>query len=76
MGQRQVHVVAAEENVIADRDARQNKLAGLLGHGDQRQVGGTAADVADQHRVADLDLVAPAVLARVDPRIERRLRFL
>ena len=49
---------------------------GLFADGDQREVGGAAADVADQHDVADLDLLAPAVAAGVDPGVERGLRLL
>ena len=36
-----------------------DEVAGLLADGDQREVGGAAADVADQDDVADLDLLAP-----------------
>ena len=51
--QRQVHVVAAEQDVIADGDALEREVAVGLADGDQREVGGAAADVADQHDVAD-----------------------
>ena len=76
MGQGEVHVVAAQQNVIADGHARQHELARFLADGNQRQVGGAAADVADQDDVADFDLIAPGLLAGVDPRIKRGLRFL
>ena len=62
MGQGQVHVVAAHQQVIADGDPPQDQFALLLGGADQRQVGRAAADVADQQRVADAK--APAASAR------------
>ena len=76
VGQGQVHVVAAQQDVVADRHAGQHQLARLLADGDQRQVGGAAAHVADQHHVADLDLLAPLVVAGVDPGIKGGLRLL
>ena len=59
-GQRQVHVVAAEQDVVADGDAVQLQVALALAHGDQREVAGAAADVDDQDDVARLHLLAPA----------------
>ena len=53
VGQRQIHVVAAHQQVIADGDAPQHQFALLFGDADERQVGGAAADVADQQRIAD-----------------------
>ena len=76
MGQGQIHVVAAEQHVIADRDARQHQLPGFLADRDEGEIRSAAADVADQHDVADFDLLAPFVMARLDPGIERRLRLL
>ena len=67
VGQREVHVVAAEQDVVADRDAVQLEVAVALDHGDQREVGGAAADVDDQDHVADLHLLAPAVAAGLEP---------
>ena len=74
--QRQVHVVAAEQDVIADRDALEREVAVALADRDQREVGGAAADVAHQHDVADAQLPAPAVARAVDPRVEGGLRLL
>ena len=51
--QREIHVVAAEQDVLADGDALEAQLAVLLGHGDQAEVGRAAADVADEHEIAD-----------------------
>ena len=75
VGQGQVHVVAAEQDVVADRNPRQRQVAGLLADGDEAEVGGAAADVADQHHVADFHLLAPLVVAGVDPGIKRGLRL-
>ena len=52
MGQRQVDVVAAEHQVIADGDAAEARPGGRLDHGDQAEVGRPAADVADQDQLA------------------------
>ncbi len=59
VGQGEVHVVAAEQDVLADGLAGQDQVAVLLGDGDQGEVGGAAADVADQEAVADLHLLPP-----------------
>ena len=76
MGQRQIHVVPAQEDVIADSHARQHELTRLFADGDEGQVGGAAAQVADQDDVADFHLLAPPVLADVDPGVKRGLRLL
>ena len=52
IGQRQIHVVAAEQDVLADADALEFEVAGDVGHGDQAEIGGAAADVAHQDDVA------------------------
>ena len=55
VGQRQVHVVAAQQDVVADRDALERQVAlAVVDHGDEGEVGGAAADVADEHDVAGL----------------------
>ena len=73
--ERQVHVVAAEQDVLADGHALKRELAVLLGDGDQGEVGRAAADVADEDEVADLDPLAPAVALRVEPGVEGGLRL-
>ena len=72
VGQREVHVVAAEQDVLADREPREGEVAALVADGDQGEVGRAAADVADEDDVADLDLLAPGV-ARARP-ARRRTR--
>ena len=47
--EREVHVVAAEQQVIADGDALEPELAAARARRDQREVGRAAADVDDQH---------------------------
>ena len=73
--QRKVHVVAAEQDVLPDGLPRQGELAILLGHGNQREVGRPAADVADEQDITDLDLLPPAVSLPGEPGIEGGLRF-
>ena len=74
--EREVHVVAAEQDVIADRDALEREVAVVLADGDQAEVGRAAADVAHEHQVADAKLPAPALARAVDPRVEGGLRLL
>ncbi len=76
VGEGEVHVVAAEQDVIADGHAGQLQGAVLLERGDGREIGGAAADVDDQDDVADLDLLAPSVAVPLDPGVERGLRLL
>src|SRR4051794_26342204 len=75
-GQRQIHVVAAEQDVIANGDALQREIPVLLADQNQTEVGRAAADIADQHQVAGAELPPPAVTGAVDPRIARRLWLL
>ena len=74
--EREIHVVAAEQDVLADRDALERQVAVPLADRDQAEVGRAAADVADQDEIADLDPPPPAVAERVEPGVERRLRLL
>ena len=53
--QREVHVVAAEQQVVADGDAghlegRRAGAARAARDADEREIGGAAADVADEHQ--------------------------
>src|SRR5437899_1663641 len=76
MCQRQVDVVAAEEDVVADREAGQRQATLLLAHCDEREVAGAAADVDDEDDVARTHVSAPFVAGGLDPGVERRLWFL
>ena len=73
--QREVDVVAAEQQVLADRDALEAEPVGAAPHRDQREVGRAAADVDHQHRAVRRELLAPAGM-RTDPGVDRRLRLL
>ena len=46
----EVHVVAAEQDVIADRDALEREVAVVLADENQAEVGRAAADVAHEQR--------------------------
>ena len=74
----EIHVVAPEQDVVADRDPLEREVAGVAGDLDQREVGGAAADVAHQHHAARGQILAPVASPRVaEVRvIERRLRLL
>ncbi len=75
VGQGQVHVVAADQQVIAHGHAAQHQFAAFFGHGHQREVGRAAAHVADQQRIAQLQGPPPAVAAVGQPGIDGRLRL-
>ena len=76
VGQREIHIVAAEQDVFADADALQLQVAGDVGHRDQAEVGGAAADVAHQDEVARCHRVAPLPASPRGPGVEGSLRFL
>ena len=59
VGQGQVHVVAADQQVVAHGDPLEHQLALFFATLDQRQVGRAAADVADQQRVAHRQPLPP-----------------
>ena len=71
---REIDVVAAQQNVLANRDAFQLQFAVLLGDGDQGEVGGAAADVDHQNQVAHLNPLAP-IRMPLDPGVEGGLRL-
>ena len=73
--QRQIHVVAAQQDVIANGDAFQRQVAVLLGNHDQAEIRGAAAHVAHQNEVADLDAAAPGVALAFEPRVKGCLRL-
>ena len=75
VGEADVHVVAAEEEVFADGDALHGEVAVCVFDGDQAEVGSAAAEVADEHAVTGLDLVFPSAEFLRSPGVERRLRF-
>ena len=72
IGQRQIHIVAAEQDMLADADAVEVEDAVLLRDGDQAEVSGSAADIADQDDVAAADLSAPVLSSLRRPCVERR----
>ena len=55
LGKGEVHVVAAEQQMVADRLAEEAELAVLLVRLNQTDVGGAAADVDDQTEIAGPD---------------------
>ena len=70
--QREVHVVAAEQQVIADRVADEVELALLLARADQAEVGGAAADI--DHEAAHARLQLARLPAASACRATRRTR--
>ena len=52
-GQQQVHVVAAQHEVIAHGQTVKAEAASALGDAEDGEVGGAAADIADQDHLTD-----------------------
>ena len=71
---REIHVVAAEQQVFADRHALKLQFSRLLRNGDQAEICRAAADVDNQNQIAWLYLFAPVWIA-LDPGIESGLRL-
>ena len=74
--QREVHVVAAQHEVIADPDAGQLGHAVAHRHPDQGQVGGAAADVADHQQPGAGERLGKRVAVAMQPVVHRRLGLL
>ena len=72
--QRQVDVIAAQQNVLAHGHAIEGEFALALGDRDQGEVGSAAADIHHQDQIAHLHALAPVGVA-FDPGIERGLRL-
>ncbi len=69
--QGEIHVVAADERVVADRGPAKHQLARLFADFDQREVGRPAADVAHQQHVADFQRIVAASDRRRRPATRR-----
>ena len=76
LGQRQVLVVSAQDQVIAHRHAMKLDLVPFAAaDADQGKIRRPAADVADQDLLARLDAPLPVRVMRVDPGVKGRLRL-
>src|SRR5262249_5730476 len=73
--QRQVHVVATQQDVVADGDAFQRQFATLFGNHNKAEISRATADVAHENEVADFDAVAPGCTPAFQPSLKGRLRF-
>ena len=74
VGQGQVDVVAAEQDVLTHGHAGERQFTAALGDGDEGEVGGAAADIHHQNEVADGDEPAPVGVA-LHPGVKRGLRL-
>ena len=72
----EVHVVATEQEVIADGNAAKRQLAIVVFDHDGAEVGRAAADVADQEDVARTELLRAMHRRCLHPGVERCLRLL
>src|SRR5437016_4813326 len=75
VSERQIHIVAAEQDVITDRDPLQCERAVLLDRVNQRKIAGATADIDNQHAVTGSELAAPTLAVLLDPGIQGRLRL-
>src|SRR6056297_139388 len=78
-GNRQIHVVAAEDQMPSHSDAMKLHLISRLARwldSDQSQVGCSAPDVTNQNQLAGADQVLPVVTVPIDPGVKGGLRFL
>ena len=48
MGQRKIHVVAAEQEMLADGNALQGEVAVFSCHSDEAEIRRSAANIADE----------------------------
>ena len=74
VGEGEIDVVAAEQDVLADGHALELQFAVLFGDGDEREVGGAAADIDDEDEIAFVDALPPVGMA-LDPGVEGGLRL-
>jgi hypothetical protein len=73
-GEREIDIVAAQEDVFADGDAFEGEFAIGFADGDEREIGGAAADVDDEDEGAGVDAFAPVGMA-FEPGVESGLGF-
>src|SRR5579871_519621 len=74
--QRQIHIVAAQQDMVANSDALQHQFAVLFGDHNEAEVRRAASDVAYENEIADLDSAAPRIALAFEPSIERSLGLL
>ena len=78
LGDGQVHVVAAENQMATDRDPMKLNLIARVArrsHSDQCQVGCPASDVAHQNQLSGMNELSPVVAVSIDPSVKSCLRF-
>ena len=74
-GQREIEIVAAEQQMLADRGAGELDAIAIAMDPDQSEVAGAAADVADQHELAVEQAFLRLRQVIRDPGIKRRGRL-
>ena len=74
--QRQIEIIAAEDQMIADGDAMELHFAAFAAaDANEREVGSSAADIADQNLLARRDQLLPIGLMGVNPGVKSGLRL-
>ena len=72
---REVHIVAAKQDVIANSHACELQFTILFCYGNQREVGCASADIHYKDDVSDFDTFSESVAHLLDPGVECRLWF-
>src|ERR1035441_9177902 len=72
--ERQVHIVATQQNVIADGHAPQRQIAALFRDRNQAEIRRASTNVAYQNQIADLDSLAPTIAALFRDRNQAEIR--
>ena len=75
VGEGEIHIVAAEKDMLADADALEVEDAFFFRNRDQREIGGAAADVANEDDIAGTNLRAPIGAGLGGPGVKRRERL-
>ncbi len=73
--ERQVHVVAAQQKVVANRNTFQREFAIFLRDENEAEIRSAAADIAYQNEVSNVNAAAPALTLALKPRIKSCLRL-
>ena len=74
-GQREIEILASQQQVLADGGALEFDVAALHVRTHQAEVGGAASDVANQNQLAVAQVLAERVLMLRHPRVKRSQRL-
>ena len=73
MGQCQVHVVAPQKDVVANRYTVEFQCPTVIGYRDEGEVGGATAHIANEEQITYAHLYAPVIAKGFDPSVKSGL---